>query len=1029
MNAFGPYAGMQEIDFRDIQDKKIFLITGPTGAGKTSIFDAVAYALYGQSSGNNRDSDSFRSHYASLDEITYVHLEFEIRGNHYHVKRIPRQERRKERGEGSTTKAAEAYLTINNEKPYTGVSEVTNKLQEVLGLTYDQFCQIVMLPQGDFRKLLEANSTEREDIFRRIFKTETFKKLQDQLKERTKTINDEIGDSFNLINNNIEKIDVCDDSELITLIETQYRDYEKIIQAVENKITGDQRNLSLLSSEIKLLELQYFKLEAQVNEAKVTNNKLNDRNQLRERKTRLDDHQTFIHALSIKLDKTRNAQIIYEIDEQINNSKHRITSLENHLQEHKTLKSKLGEDLINLNHEKKSIQIDYDQLKEIHQELIILKNKLKKYQEYNDLNKKCLSLKQELELHKTKVESSQLTILQLKSDLKLNKDKISVLGDINLKIGEVKLNQLNCLNDFKKIETNIITCEDIILLEEKHQKLCILYQSSQHKLLNLKNNYNHQFELFRNGQAGILAMNLKEGNPCPVCGSLEHPHKAKLIEQVPNENELEKLQNQLNQLENDHNELYSKVMSTKSVIEEKYQLLRTVNEESKEISSVHEHIGYYKKLSDDSKCQLSNFDIELKSLEELLKQKEIIEQTINSIETDLKNQEELYQTYIEYLNQINNQYSIQFSLLEQIELEIKDYENEEKLINHIKDLENKAANIEQLYQDINSKIFDCNKLNIEVSSQIQNYLDNIESQTKILELLTNKFDEKLKLSQFLNATEYRDYLLYIDGIKDMDLEIRSYYDEISYVDKALLKLNEELQEIKLVDVQQLLDAQQEIKATLDENRENEKKLHTTIQTNYKIIQSIKTLYKKVKSKIEEYNVISEISKVANGDNKERLTFERFVLAAYFDEIIRAANLRLKDMTNNRYILVRKDEKGKGNSQQGLDLEVIDNYTSKIRSVKTLSGGEAFIASLALALGLADVVQSYSGGIVLDTMFIDEGFGTLDPESLDHAIATLINIQKAGRLVGIISHVEELKERIDVKLEIIPSKYGSYARFV
>ncbi|MDF2699170.1 MAG: sbcC [Haloplasmataceae bacterium] len=1028
MNAFGPYAGSQEIDFREIQNKRIFLITGPTGAGKTSVFDAIAFALYGQSSGNERDSDSFRSHYAAIDEITFVELEFMIRGVKYNVKRIPRQEKRRERGEGTILKAAEAYLTSDNEKPYTGVSEVTRKIQEILGLTYDQFCQIVMLPQGEFRKLLEANSSEREEIFRCIFKTEVFKAIQDKLKTKVKLLNDTIGETNSLINNNIEKIEFENDNELSNLVGAKYKDYDTIINYVEEKIEKEQNSINIMAEEVKILETRFLELETFISNAKIINNKFNERDNLNIRKNELDQKQIYINSLAQKLDKTRNAQIIYEVEEQIIHTKSNIHNLETNLKDNNILKVKLAEELKQLNHDKKAIQIDYNHLKEDNQKTLVLRTKLNKYQEYNELKKQCSQINNEIDKNTFKMQSVQLKINQLNEEIKSHNELVSLLGDTNNQINELKIKKLNAQNDCKSIEMIKSLCDHIISLEEEYLKISSLYQSSQNNYLTLKNEYIHKFELFRNGQAGILANSLVEGNPCPVCGSIHHPDKASVIELVPNELELKDLEDKVNLLEIDKNDLYNKVFSKSSVIKEKYNSLAELESNKNEMNII-EKLAFYK--IELQRCieNIKLISFEINNLENNLVKKQVLEKKIDTLCIELKNSEDIKVKNSEDLNQSQNKYQINLSLLKQIEGEISDFESQESLINYIESLEKKVNHIEQTYLKTDQEIINKNQKIIEVETKINNYLNNINDTKSSLNQLTKKFEIKINSSNFNNVNEYHDFLLNVDKIKLIDQEVRQYYDEVSYVDQAVNKLNEELIGVEVINIDNLIQNQKDVKVNLETKRLQERNLHNLTQNNYKTITSVKSLYKKVKNKIAEFNLISEISKVANGDNNERLTFERFVLAAYFDEIIRAANLRLIEMSNNRYVLIRKEEKGKGASQQGLDLEVIDNYTSKVRSVKTLSGGEAFIASLALALGLADVVQSYAGGIQLDTMFIDEGFGSLDPESLDHAIATLTSINKSGRLVGIISHVEELKERIDAKLEIIPSKSGSFARFV
>ncbi len=1024
MCAFGPYKCEQVINFSEINNKKLFLITGPTGAGKTAIFDAISYALYGLSSGNDRDGDTFRSHFASIDEETYVRLEFEIKGIKYIVRRSPKQEKRKVKGEGITIKPPEAVLEIRNGKTYTGVVEVNKQILFILGINYQQFKQIVMLPQGEFRKLLEANSLDRETIFRKIFKTEAFLAIQENLKNRASLLKNEIGENYLILNNLVCQIKT-DDELLQTNTYSEYKDFDLIISLLKETIKANDKKLDQHKLVIKEKEKAIFTFEKKITEGKMINQKFNDIDELKFQKQRLDKELDNIELLEVRISKGRLAQIIYQIEVQVNKLKESITELKQ-VEESLCLREKLyNEDLIKLNEDLKSIQKDYKNINKLNEELYILKDKLKKSEVYECEKANLEAIEIKRSEYEKNIQNKKNAIDQLNESEKEIIQQLTEYDYINNELNNLKLRKESLDIRLKSINFAYKLLLEIKNLLVEHLSLSETYQKEKKIYVKLKNRYESNFDIYKSGQAGILASSLKPNEPCPVCGSPNHPNKAEIPLDSCSVEKLEESKEKLEVQENIYNKAYTNLLSKHQIILDKKKLVEGLDEKIEGNNDIDQLLVIYRDLINENNDSQSKTSNSLTVLEKQFLNKKEIEEKLKLINEDIQSKENELTELKEIYHKVDNDYHVRFSSIKKLEFELT--ENTQEIKAKIAVLEAQIEKITSEYQKISNLIQEKNEALIVLQTELKSLEKNLKLNLGAYDVEVKQFERKLSELNFSDVEEYKEYLFSDKDTFAFEKKVRNYYDEVSYINKSLLKISEELNDFEIINLEELITDQSNLKAELEKLRIEESEMHLVLQINVKILSDIEELFKKIKTKLEEFGILSDISKVANGDNPQKLTFERYVLAAYFDEIIYSANLHLSDMTSGRYYLCRKEEKGKGSSQQGLDLEVIDNFTCKNRTVKTLSGGEAFIASLALALGLADVVQSYSGGIQLDTIFIDEGFGSLDPESLENAIDTLANIQKAGRLVGIISHVQELKERIDVKIEISPSKQGSSAK--
>jgi exonuclease SbcC len=572
---------------------------------------------------------------------------------------------------------------------------------------------------------------------------------------------------------------------------------------------------------------------------------------------------------------------------------------------------------------------------------------------------------------------------------------------------------------------------------EEHAKEAHAYEQFEKDYIKCKTVYEEMNERFLKGQAGILAESLVSGKECPVCGSTDHPRPADKIEGVPSQKDLDEAKLVYETKLKEKNDRIAKLTDANSKKNTSFNEFEETKDRLKDIvfdnikeMSPSEVRSYINDKGPKLKAELDELSLKSNKLDKAISEKASIEALIKKYETEIKLSEvEIPKVESDY-REIYSFVVSEEDQIKRLEIEIpEDIRSSAKLSLKIKELESILSSLEKAFKEAQDNYNSAVKQYTYLEADKEAKAINVKEGIIEVETWKNNLENKIAECGLSNFQDYVVAKISQDEVELLNSEITEYYKRLQSMKDGLEKAIKDTQGLSSIDIENLKVKASSFKLEEDNLASKEKVVYSRIKNNKNVLNEINKINSEISKDEERYNVINDISRAANGFNEERITFERYVLAAYFDEIISAANLRLNKMAGGRFVLKRKVEKGKGQKQEGLELEVFDNYTGKSRHVKTLSGGESFKASLALALGLADVVQSYAGGISLDTMFVDEGFGTLDPESLDHAIQCLIDLQNGGRLVGIISHVPELKERINVRLEVTPAKEGSKARFV
>ncbi|MGG7619244.1 SbcC/MukB-like Walker B domain-containing protein [Bacillus coreaensis] len=1034
MQAFGPYSRTEVIDFSELGNRTMFVISGKTGSGKTTIFDGISYAIYGKASGEDRNGPELRSQFADNDTLTEVSLEFRLRGKTYEISRSPQQEKKKSRGEGVTSIGAKAELYVydmdgTKQIIASNVRDVDEKIKQIMLIDSNQFRQIIMIPQGEFRKLLTSDSKEKESILQRLFHTQLYKRIEEKLKEEAASLKAAVEKQLADRNLAIRKIHALFTEDLKEYMEAGSTNDLVIIPALIEEIQAMSEQIALFEKEIverdQLRQIEQKKLyDAEIVikqfEAKETalQNKLHLENQKELFEKKKDDVELGKKAILLLQQEQLCARLKKELttyETQANDLLGKQKSFVDQVQKleavfqsekQKEPERKALEEGI---HKLRSLKDDIHSYAKLEDEILNLQLQWKKLEEDKvAAEKKGTEIDQRLRLYtekKEEIDASKLVFLENKGlldELKREADLISTLEKQkeNLLTLEVKFNQ-------KKAEFERTTDR---------------YLDSKFLVEELENSW-------MNGQASILASKLQDGAPCPVCGSEHHPKPTSQENNtIPNETDLKAAKQQLEVLEKERNEAQSQSFKLQSSVETS-TLLVAQTLESLQASMPDFLIEELPVFKETVLSKKRDVEEEQRKLQTGLEQLDKIVEGLKKLETakvewgvKAKELDESYQEARFSFVEKNSHFT---RLQETIPEALRSVDRFELEVNHqqsqLHDLNTKLEQAQIALQ--NSKV----SLST-IEGQLQSILQSKETKQAELQVEREVFKVKLEQQGFQNYKQYETAKRSEVELQQMEVEISNYRESLRSVTDRYTELEAVLKDVPLPNIQELTDLIEKMTLEIKDIDNHKSDLSFKKRENEQILETIHSLNKEMKQFEEQYKMIGNLADISKGNNNLRITFERYVLGSFLDDILREANGRLLKMTSGRFQLLRKMDKSKGNTQSGLELLVVDSYTGQERHVKTLSGGESFKASLSLALGLADVVQNYAGGVSLETMFIDEGFGTLDPESLDQAIEALIDIQSSGRLVGIISHVPELKERIDARLEVVASQSGSTTYF-
>lgn len=906
LSAFGPYAGITELDLEKLGTSGIYLITGDTGAGKTTIFDAITYALFGSPSGDSRDASMLRSKYAEAETPTEVELIFSNGRKEYTVKRNPEYDRPSKKGEGFTKQKSGATLFLPDGGIVDRPKEVNAAIRDIIGVDREQFSQISMIAQGDFLKLLLAETRARQEIFREIFKTANYRILQDRLKSESGALSRRFDEAKLSISQYINGI-LCNEDDVLSLEVQNAKDGKMMISDVakllSTLIAKDRKASSEILEEIKNVEKRIESVNALITKAEAY---LKSEEDLKKATELQKSKQLTFNELKEKADVIRSKGTETEA------KKKQLAEIEAQYGEYELLSAK------------KRIRLE-------------LKAALAKNKEYTEAtNNKILYCTQQIASLK-----NELTFL-LSSDTR--KEKLLSEKE-QTEIKKKKTDELkNRLYFFEKLKAELASAQKKYTEAEK-----ISVKETER--------YNKLNKAFLDSQAGILAEGLTDGEPCPVCGSVHHPKKAAKPFEVPTEEDLKK---------------------AKKEAEKASELTASASRKASEISgrAITEKENITKECND-----ILGIESLEGALEKANEYSDVLTDQINSISARIKDEDEKLQRK---------------SLLEKL-------------------IPEKEAELEQLKVSL---------------TEAEKKLSADEAKLKETENQIAEALKRLKFSSFTEANEAAAVLKkeiegYKVSLEKTEKECRRSENILTELKGKIEQLKKALEDKEDIDTEKLSEEKRELLQRKTELSEKQDELIIRIDTNTRAKDNISSKEAELTAIEEKWTWVKALSNTANGNisGKERIMLETYIQATFFERIIERANTRLMVMSAGQYALLRRKVATDYRGQSGLELDVKDYYNGTVRDVRSLSGGESFKASLSLALGLSDEIQSMAGGIRLDTMFVDEGFGSLDSESLQQAIRALSSLSEGNRLVGIISHVAELKEKIDKQIVVTKEKTG------
>lgn len=1011
LTAFGPYKQTETIDFTKLENNQLFVISGPTGAGKTTIFDGICFALYGQASGEDRTNiRSLRSDFADNQVQTTVELLFQLRDRRF---RVLRQVPYTKVGNKSETAGRTEFVEVtkNGEVAIVErqiVSEINKKIEQLIGLTYAQFSQIVMLPQGEFRKFLTSDTDNKEKILRKIFRTEKYAEVVTVLKEQKDELQQQFSgeqQAYEQLLHQIEAKLPNRDSLLFQYLAQQHVNSNQLVEGLKDELQYYEIEEVLAKQQYDYCNDAYYSIQNKYVEAQVTNEQFA---QLHEKKEQL----AFAEAKVSSIKKTEQQLELAKKAESINVL-------------HKEQLNKLQE-LQQRENRYNSAQVEYEQnliqLDECERQYNLEQNR---EDERVTLNRQIIQLEQYVPII-SKMEQHQEQFIQLKKQQEtITAQQIKqqqVLEHIEGTNKETK-------QQITHFETALLSLEDLVEQQLQVQKQCEtiqLFQSRKVDLQKAESGYEHQHQAVQNqrkiyedieqrlldNQAAMIAQTLQEGKSCPVCGSEHHPNKIK----HDTENDVQ-LRQQFERQKNALLKLEAEYSKASFALEQAQQAHFDCKENLQQLQIEKPYEAYFEQHEQitDKITNLREMRQQMIQLkEQFIKLEQQIEQEKSVVMVTLQQQQAL-QTSMQIeqtlVDQAKETVPPELQKLAALEEKLHEYQTKHQTL--VQQWERAQQNREQA-REKESKM----KVQLTFLSQ------NIEDTKQQVDVATKAFTKALEDSSFKDQKAYEQALLSEETFVTLNATVQQFYQNYHLLKQGTIELEQLLVGKQVVQLEELKEQVDQCKEQQEQAWTHWKNMRQHKESIIDLVKQVHQIYERIQHLEKKLSQVETVYDVLRGQNALKLSFERFIQIDFLDQIIASANARLKTISNGQFQFVRSDRQESHGRQSGLSLDVFDAYTGMARDVKTMSGGEKFHASLCLALGMADVIQSYQGSVTIDTMFIDEGFGSLDEISLQKSIDTLIELQRAGRMIGVISHVAEVKETFPAVLEVKKSKDGS-----
>ncbi len=1084
LSAFGPYAKETEVDFRQLGESGLYLITGDTGSGKTTLFDAITFALYGEASGQNRSAAMFRSQYADEKTLTFVELTFSYGDQSYTVRRVPEQERLSMKGDKRIRQRPEVELHLPDGRVLTKIKEADAAIVELMGVDYAQFTQIAMLAQGDFWKLLLAETKERQQIFREIFQTTPFLQLQELLKAEAAQRKDACSKAQESVKQYVKGIAVLPESPYFApLEEAKEKGFgaNDVLNYLEGQMQLDRKEMEEAEAVLRQLDQSMAEVNTMLGKAEEqakTKASLQDAQQkyaaqqtkVEEAKKALEEAKEQAQAVE-GLTKTQAAieaelpqyeqldalqQSLHQTQQETKTAKEAQDKIQQQwadqkeaLEQMRAKRQKLGAEGKPLD----ALQQQKDQMTQKQQELVLLQQVKK---ELEEKEAKRLAAEKALEQKKAKLQKQKAALEEAQKILEQEKEESRKLDQAAAQ-AERFSHQMTVWSERKKALAQLENDEkELADLAKKLQEAQSAYQQAQQQAARLTSFHQDLQKAFLDAQAGLLAQSLSPGEPCPVCGALDHPFPAKAATDAPTEAALKQAAKEADEAQQAAAKASADAGKEKGAWEAK---AKQKEEREKELLFVPstQSLQTLAEAKEEAIRQSKAMEEAWKTASAQWEQKQTLDETIAQHEALIAKKTTAYQQDSEALTEVEAKWihfaaalSAKWTAMEEqgarllragqtvedlpealswvketLEKLEADCLAEEKRQKAFQELEEAIPKAEQAQAKAEEALREAMQKTAQLTAKAEAQLAQCQSlqETLRFETKAKALEEQERIKEAISAYQ-KSLLLAQEMLQGEEKTLAACLG-------TKTKLEEMIAQAVPVEAEVWKEKGQALLRQKQEKTAQKEASYARLTTNETAKENIQKTASRLLALEEEYAWVRNLSNTANGTltGKEKIALETYVQTTYFDRILRRANVRFLMMSGGQYELMRREEAENNRSQTGLELDVLDHYNGTRRSVKSLSGGETFQASLSLALGLSDEVQALAGGIRLESMFVDEGFGSLDEDALQQAIGALSSLTEGNRLVGIISHVAELKEKIETQIVVKKEKTGGSRLFI
>lgn len=1015
MTAFGPYKNEETIDFEQLDGANLFVISGNTGAGKTTIFDGICFALYGSASGEDRGTNTMlRSHFADDDIHTAVEFVFKL---HQRTYRIRRQLGHMKKGNKSITGDEYEFFEVRDDGEVPAVdrqivSEINVKVEQLIGLTQEQFKQIVMLPQGEFRKLLTSTTENKEQILRKIFRTGRYNTLNDQLRKKRDEMHAKYEQEVRERDHYLQQVfSIFPEREGATLfvhLQAEEKNMYQIEKSLVEEIEFYERKMKEDEIEHDAAYNRHQKQQQQFIEAKSTNALFAELADKKKRTEQLNEQTEEMKEKERMLEQADRASRIIVYEQQARDfreNERKKDADSKQIEASYTIAAKqLDERERQFKQEEQRAPLREEIGKTLDQYthfLPIVQEVTQQEQERKQVKEQAEQLEKQVHFSTNKVEQTKQKLEELRIDINEKDKQTSTLFEkeqLRAKMRE----QASYIQQYRKEQQRLVENEKELA---RRKKVADLVQSDYEQL---ENKWIHS-------QAFVLVSHLQSGEPCPVCGSKEHPAIGIVDEGSVTREDLSKVKKELDEKKS----MFHTAVGTNEGIRQRLEEL-------------------WKIITNEFQITTDEVETTYNSLVEKGKRLSEEVEKLTTLKKDQDQQKERYEkgivfekNVVEERDQAQKKYELAADRLKELQtIRAEQVRTIPEDIRQLETLQNKMRETEARKRDVDQAWETAQKDLQQAKDQMTQWtVEKVSSEKQLTEAIKRReqaekeFNAALQKAGFSSEEAYEQAQLSEDEQKELKKTIDAYHQERLLVAERIALIEKELAGKEAVSLEEMEKELQVLKQTYEHAWQVVQTSKQYIDQGKMVKNHLHTSQKQVTDLEQKRSVIADLYDVIRGQNGPKISFERYIQMDYLEQIIEAANERFRILSNGQYTLLRSDRQETHGRQSGLSLDVHDAYTGQKRDVKTLSGGEKFNASLSLALGMSDIVQSFQGNVSVETMFIDEGFGTLDEEALQSAINTLVDLQRSGRMIGVISHVQQLKELFPAVLEVRKTKEG------